>query len=46
MYIIFGHFQHSILQLKCTSFIISWKLGFHCRRTVNLAFSVSHLPCR
>jgi len=38
-YIIFCHFQHNSLQPKCTSFSVSPKLGFCCRRTVDFALS-------
>jgi len=38
-------FQHSLLQLKCTWSRVSPMFGFRCR-IVDLALSVSHLPCR
>jgi len=34
------------MQLICPWFGVSPKLGFHCRRIVDLALSACHLPCR
>ena len=46
--IVFCHFWHILLQLKCTWSSISPKLWFRsnrCRRTVVLGLSAGHLPC-
>ena len=37
----FVTFQHSYMQVKCTWCSICLKLGFHCRRIVDLALSAS-----
>jgi len=44
MYSIIVTFQDSFLQLKCNWPGVSPKLGFRCRRIVDLALSASHMP--
>jgi len=42
----FVTFQHSLMQLKCTWSSISLKLGCCWWRSVGLAVSASHFPCK